>query len=170
MVNWATVLRSALTTHETMVPVIVTMMMMAKMKVEMVLKGVVMMKLASWAMALRSALNTQEPMKEYTSVSEINDSDKFLQIQTFCQRKTSHTSWKASQCFASFETSLAPWFLWSLLSSHRGAARNTGQELQTLRLHKMKSFVFVFAALALFCLQIWVGYLFRLFWNEMGCR
>ena len=87
----------------------------------------------------------------------------FLQIQTFCQRKTSHTSWKASQCFASFETSLAPWFLWSLLSSHRGAARNTGQELQTLRLHKMKSFVFVFAALALFCLQIWVGYLLRLF-------
>ena len=54
------------------------MMMMAEVKVEMVLKGVVVMvKLANWAMALWSALNTQEPMKEYTSVSEINDSDIF---------------------------------------------------------------------------------------------
>ena len=41
-------MRSALTTHETMVPVIVTMMMMAEVKVEMVLKGVVVMvKLAN---------------------------------------------------------------------------------------------------------------------------
>ena len=38
---------------------------------------------------------------------------------------------------------LAAWYLWSPLSSDRGAAWNTGQELQTLRFHKMKSFVFV---------------------------